>query len=277
MVLQVGAQSEARCQRQFIQLVSAIGHKTDMTFEWNEVERTDDAEGEIFALQEGVKSGELDLAVWDMRAMPRKLAQGLVMASVPPRGTPWEALVGGTLKLLAKGAVVGTASERHSSQLRRLRPDFKLHPLQCDARGRIQMQRDGVLDAVVVDLETLDGLGIPEAAAEVLDLDRMVPAVGQGALALVCRVSDTRTLEALEVVHHHDTALCIGVERAFLMGWQEVREEAVGCHAWREGHHLVAEGCVGTHKGIQRLRLRSDLLHGFALGRALARQLQPTG
>jgi hydroxymethylbilane synthase len=136
------------------------------------------------------------------------------------------------------------------------------------------MQRDGALDAVVVDLETLDAMEVP---GTVLDLDEMVPAVGQGALALVCRMSDARTLEALESVHHHDTALCVGVERAFLMGWEGESKGAVGCYAWREGHHLVAEGCVGGGEGVQRLRLRSDLLHGFALGRALARQLQSAG
>ncbi len=274
MVLQVGARSVARLHRQYTRLASAIQQKTGFAIEWNQVEGAGDAEREAQALQEGVRAGELDLVAWDMRAMPEELVQGLVMASVPERGAPWEALFGGSLEHLAHGAIVGTASERHSSQLHKLRPDFVLHPLQCDAAERIEMQREGALDAVVVDLETLDAM---EARGTVLALDEMVPAVGQGALALVCRVSDVRTLEALESVHHHDTALCIGVERAFLMDWRAESKGAVGCHAWREGHHLVAEGCVGTRQGVHRLKLRSDLLHGFALGRALARQLQSIG
>jgi hydroxymethylbilane synthase len=165
-------------------------------------------------VQQAVLDGTADLAVHSAKDLPSETPPGLVLAAVPERGDPRDALVGATLDELPTGAIVGTGSVRRRAQLAALRPDLRFGEL----RGNIQTRLDkaGEFDAVVIAAVALDRLGLADRIAERLDPAVMVPQVGQGAIALECRAEDAHTLErlwAIDASHVHRTLVA---ERSFL-------------------------------------------------------------
>ena len=224
-------------------------------------------------IEEALFSGDVDFAVHSLKDLPTRGPKGLVLASIPERASPWDCLVGSTWAALDSGARIGTGSQRRRVQLEALRPDLQVVPIRGNVDTRVGMVRDGRLDAVVVALAGLERLGRDEEATAVLSSDIMVPAAAQGALALQCREGDARVLDALETVHDPETARCVAVERSFLGTLEGDCSVPAGCHAWTEGDQLVAHACYADGDGVRSLVLRSDLLHGFALGRDLAGRL----
>jgi hydroxymethylbilane synthase len=224
-------------------------------------------------IEEALFRSEVDFAVHSLKDLPTRGPKGLVLASVPTRASPWDCLVGSTWEGLKPGARVGTGSQRRRVQIEAARPDVEVVPIRGNVDTRLSMVSDGRMDAVVVALAGLERLGRADEATAVLRMDALIPAAAQGALALQCRQGDSRVLEALESLHDADTARCIAVERSFLGTLEGDCSVPAGCYAWVEGEQLVAHGCFADEAGLRRMLLRSDLLHGFALGRDLARRL----
>ena len=172
------------------------------------------------ALRGALLDGRIDLAVHSLKDLPTAPAEGLVVAAVPEREDPRDVLVardGLALQDLPTGAVVGTGSPRRAAQLGLLRPDLEVRDIRGNVDSRIRMVRDHVLDAVVLARAGLARLGRLDEATEVLDLEDMVPAAGQGALAVECRVDDTGLAADLaEILDHPATRAAVSAERAAL-------------------------------------------------------------
>src|SRR5262245_13799705 len=143
----------------------------------------------VSALRDAVLSGDVDLAVHSYKDLPTAPAQGLVIAAVPARADPRDVLVardGRKLADLPAGAVVGTGSPRRAAQLRALRPDLDIHPIRGNVDTRIRLVSSREIDAVVLASAGLARLGRLDEAAQILDVDEMLPAPAQGALAVEC-------------------------------------------------------------------------------------------
>lgn len=226
-------------------------------------------------IEDAMLGGAVDFAVHSMKDMPTDSPKGLVIASIPERVDPRDCLVGARLDALAPGAVVGTGSIRRELQLKLVRPDLEIRGIRGNVDTRIRKQRDGEYDAIVLAMAGITRLGQADAASEALDPELMIPAVGQGALAIQARHGDTATLAALEAIHHPATAACVNAERAFLVAIAGGCSVPAAAHAVWEGDQIVITGFFAREGGeAKRVRLAGDPLHGVAMGTELARELK---
>ena len=170
----------------------------------------------VAEVRTAVLHGDADLAVHSAKDLPAVPLDGLVLAAVPERADPRDALVGSTLDGLAPGALVATGSVRRRAQLAWLRPDLRF----CGVRGNIATRLGKVgtegIDAVVVAAAALARLGLSAQADEVLDPSVLLPQVGQGALAVECRSGDDAVRMLLAAIEHAPTRRAVDAERAFL-------------------------------------------------------------
>jgi hydroxymethylbilane synthase len=165
-------------------------------------------------VEQAVLDGRADIAVHSAKDLPSTTDAGLVLAAVPERADPRDALVGSTLEGLVTGALVATGSVRRRAQLASLRPDLQFTGLRGNIETRIEKARD--VDAVVVAVAALDRLGRRSEATDVLEPNVMLPQVAQGALAVECREDDAETAAILRAIDDRDAHRCVAAERAFL-------------------------------------------------------------
>jgi len=170
-------------------------------------------------VQAAVLDGRADAAVHsakDLPSNPDLATPGLVLASVPERGDPRDALVGRSLAELPPGALVATGSTRRRAQLADLRPDLTFTGLRGSIATRLARAAEGEVAAVVVAVAALERLGRLDAAAEVLPAEVVVPQIGQGALAVECRDDDGRVRDLLASIEHPASRRAVDAERGFL-------------------------------------------------------------
>lgn len=163
--------------------------------------------------------GRVDLAVHSAKDLPTILPEGLVIAGYLPRADIRDALIAPrwkTLDQLPPGGRVGTVSLRRQSMLKRLRPDLVIEPLRGNVESRLRKAADGTFDAVILAMAGLIRLGLAGHVSEILDAERLVPAVGQGAIALVTRADDAETQRLVAAITHRETGFELAAERAFL-------------------------------------------------------------
>lgn len=165
-------------------------------------------------VQQAVLDGRADIAVHSAKDLPSEDAPGLVLAAIPERADPRDALVGAKLDELPTGAVVATGSVRRRAQLAALRPDLGF----AELRGNIdtRLAKADAFEAIIVAAAALDRLGRADRIAERLEPSIMLPQVAQGALAAECRVDDEPTLAALRAIDDADARRAVDAERAFL-------------------------------------------------------------
>ena len=147
----------------------------------------------VSALRECLLAGDIDLAVHSLKDLPTASVPGIALAAVPVRDDPRDALVardGAKLADLPAGALIGTGSPRRAAQLRLMRPDVRPVPVRGNAGTRLAKVTSGELDAVVLACAGLDRIGQLDVITEVFEPDEMIPAAGQGALAVECRDTD---------------------------------------------------------------------------------------
>lgn len=165
-------------------------------------------------VQNAVLDGRADLAVHSAKDLPSATAEGLVIAAFGERRDPHDVLVGRSLADLANGATVATGSVRRRAQLAAIRPDLVFTELRGNIPTRLEkIPTDG---AIVMAAAALEILGWSDRIAESLDVERMIPAVGQGAVAVECRADDSRVVDLLGAVDHGATRRSVEIERAFL-------------------------------------------------------------
>jgi hydroxymethylbilane synthase len=151
--------------------------------------------------------------------MPTVLPDGLLLSAFMPREDPRDAFISrkaNSIAALPKGATVGTASLRRQAMLKRLRPDLVVVPLRGNVETRLRKLDEGVADATLLAIAGLKRLGLADAATAVLDAEAFLPAVGQGAIGIETRTSDTKTRDVVASINHPDTAHALTAERAFL-------------------------------------------------------------
>ena len=185
----------------------------------------------VFAkeVQTAVLDGRADFAVHSAKDMPSTSVPGLVLAAVPERGDPRDALVGATLQDLAIGATVATGSQRRRVQLAAIRPDLVFSELRGNMTTRLsKVPADG---AIVVAAVALERLQLADRLSEVLSPDEMVPQVGQGALGIECRADQLEVIALLSAIEHAPSRLRVDAERAFLVELGGDCDLPAGAHA----------------------------------------------
>jgi len=179
-------------------------------------------------VQQAVLEDRADVAVHSAKDLPSATADGLVIAAVPVRADARDALVGRPLDELDAGATVATGSVRRRAQLALARPDLQFTELRGNIGTRLDRVPDG--GAIVVAVAALERLGLQDRIAEVLSVDRMVPQVAQGALAVECRSGDGFLQERLSTIEHRPSRRQVDVERAFLAAFGGGCDVPLGAH-----------------------------------------------
>ncbi|UAK16823.1 hydroxymethylbilane synthase [Sporolactobacillus terrae] len=169
-------------------------------------------------IERALLDGAIDFAVHSMKDMPAELPRGLEIASIPMREDACDVLLtrsGDGLDSLEPGAIVGTSSLRRGAQLLSLRPDLNVQPLRGNVDTRIGRLKSGDFDAIILAAAGMKRLGVHEKNHP-LAFDEMLPAVGQGALAIECRSSDEELKALLQTINDPDTEITVRAERALL-------------------------------------------------------------
>ncbi|MCW2886301.1 MAG: hydroxymethylbilane synthase [Streptosporangiaceae bacterium] len=238
----------------------------------------------VNGLRDRLASGEIDFAVHSLKDLPTTSAPGIALAAVPVRDDPRDALCGpAKLADLPRGARIGTGSPRRMAQLRALRPDLEVVPIRGNADTRLRKVSAGELDAVVLAYAGLDRIGRLEAVAEVFEPDQMLPAPGQGALALECRADRADLVELLGVLDHAPTRAAVTAERTVLAALEAGCSAPVGAYATindleiEKKLHLTA--AVIGYDGVRQVRLSASghPQEAEKVGRELADRLLAEG
>ncbi|HEY1723048.1 MAG TPA: hydroxymethylbilane synthase [Magnetospirillaceae bacterium] len=204
--------------------------------------------------------GRVALAVHSLKDLPTVLPDGIALVCVPEREDPRDALissVGDTIASLPKGAVVGTASLRRAAQLLHRRPDLKTVPLRGNVGTRIAKLDRGEVQATLLAMAGLRRLGATERAHP-LSTDEILPAVGQGALAITCRSDDKATRDLLAPLDHADAHTAILAERAFLAELDGSCRTPIAALAEVNGDRLTLRGLIATPDGKELLETQRD-------------------
>lgn len=228
------------------------------------------------AIQEALQRGEVDIAVHSLKDLPTRRPQGLVIAAVPLREDPRDALVsrtGAPLRSLPPGAVVGTGSPRREAQLRELRPDLDIRPIRGNVETRIRKVREGEYDAAVVALAGLRRLGLEAEAAEIFGFEELLPAPGQGALAVECRADDARARGLLSRIDDPAVRLAVTAERSFLAAIEGGCSFPAAAYAEHFGTTLKLHALVASGGRIVRSKMGGPAETAAGLGRQLAEEL----
>ena len=235
----------------------------------------------VSALREALLAGEVDLAVHSLKDLPSGSAPGIVLAAVPPRDDPRDALVardGAKLADLPVGARIGTGSPRRAAQLLGLRRDLRCVPIRGNDGTRLRQVTEGALEGVVLACAGLARIGQAGAITQVFDPDEMLPAPGQGALAVECRDGDPELIALLQSVSDEASLAAVTAERSLLEAL------GAGCSAPIGGYaagteQLRMRAVVLSTDGTRALRVTGSAPAADArrLGRDLAAELLRRG
>ncbi len=240
----------------------------------------------VSALRSALLDGEIDVAVHSYKDLPTADAEGIVIAAVPPREDPRDALVardGLTLGELPRGSRVGTGAARRSAQLAALGFGLSIVPLRGNVDTRLGRVAHGDLDAVVLALAGLRRLGRDAEVTEILDPIQMLPAPAQGALAVECRASDHDVRAVLSTVDSPDARAAVAAERALLAALE------AGCTAPVAALAEIADGDDGVEVFLRasvtapdgsravRLSATGPVTDAEGVGRRLAAELIAEG
>jgi hydroxymethylbilane synthase len=238
----------------------ANGHEAELVIISTEGDRSSEPIADIgvgvftAALREAIHAGQVDMAVHSYKDLPTAEDPRFVIAAIPPREDARDALVardGLVLGELPAGAIVGTSSPRRAAQLRALGLGLEIRPLRGNLDTRLNRVSRGDLDAIVVARAGLTRLGRLDDVTETLEPVQMLPAPGQGALALECRAGDSRLAALLAELDDADTRAAVTAERALLA------ELEAGCSAPVGAIAEVVESIDEDGRIFEELSLRS--------------------
>jgi hydroxymethylbilane synthase len=247
----------------------------------------DDKSRFVKEIEEALLAGEVDLAVHSAKDVPGELPAGLSIVGVPERADARDALCGASsLDDLPEGAVVGTASLRRRAQLLALRADLDVRELRGNVDTRLRRLAEGDFDAIVLARAGLERLGRGD---EGVQLPQLVPAPGQGCLALEARADDEATAETVASLTDHAALTALTAERAVVTALGATCNTPIGVHAEPAAGALAAEPArgdtlrltafVGLPDGSHWIRdeLAGDAAEPAALGREVAARLTAAG
>lgn len=238
-------------------------------------------------IEDALLDGRVDVAVHSLKDLPTVLAEGLTITAICEREDPRDALVlrsgseadEAALENLPRGAIVGTSSQRRVAQLRCWRDDLVIEDLRGNVDTRIRKLDEGQYDAVILASAGLVRLGLQDRISLRIPISHMLPAVGQGAIAIETRSDDELAVEVTGALDHRETRVACLAERAFLRGLGGGCQLPIAAHARFEGELLKLDGLVARPDGSKRVQ---DSVSGTpdtaeALGASLASTLLNRG
>lgn len=229
-------------------------------------------------LESELLSGTVHCAVHSLKDLPVENLEGLTIGCVPARAEVRDALIsknGFTLATLPRNSVVGTSSLRRAAQLLAARPDLKTESLRGNVDTRLRKALDGQYDAIILAGAGLSRLGLDQHVTEWLPLDLMLPAPGQGALAVQCRSTDQTTLSLLAALEDESARSAVTAERAFLSGLGGGCAVPVAAYAAAISDQLSAfslTGLVISEDGGKAIKVTGEGTDALTLGKELARK-----
>ncbi len=223
-----------------------------------------------------------DIAVHSMKDVPVDFPEGLGLAVICEREDPRDAFVSNhyaALDELPQGAKVGTCSLRRQSQIRERRPDLQIFDLRGNVNSRLQKLDDGQYDAIILACAGLKRLGFAARIRDAMPAEQSLPAVGQGAVGIECRLDDTRTLALLEPLRHADTTTRVLAERAMNNRLEGGCQVPIAGYAELTNDQIWLRGLVGEPDGsrLVRAEVRGPREQAETLGRQLAEELLAKG
>ncbi len=235
----------------------------------------------VIEIERALLAGEIDIAVHSLKDLPSDETKDVTIAAVLQREDPRDALVSRentNLSELKPGASVGTGSPRRAAQILALRPDLRIADIRGNVDTRIRKVDKGQYDAVVLAVAGLVRLDSLDHAAQVFDVDEMLPAPGQGAIAIQVRADDAEAITIVKAADHSESRTAVMAERAF------ERRLGGGCHAAIAalgevaGSVLLLRGLVGDPTGhLLRAEIKGQPADAESLGTTLAEQLLALG
>lgn len=230
-------------------------------------------------IEEQLLAGDIDLAVHSTKDMPAKLPKGLEISGYLKREDPRDAFlspIAGTIKDLPKGAVVGTSSLRRQAQVLMVRSDLKVIPFRGNVGTRINKMKSGEVAAILLAVAGLNRLGLQGEITSFLEFDEMLPAPGQGAIALETRIGDEITGGLLSPLDHTNTGLCARVERAVSLGLGASCRMPLGALATVNGNQITAKAALFSPDGknVWQKELSGLTTNPEGLGTALAKAIK---
>lgn len=208
-------------------------------------------------IEEQLLTGDIDLAVHSTKDMPAKLPEGLEIGAYLKREDPRDAFLSPaarSLKDLPKGAVVGTSSLRRQAQVLRARPDLKVIPFRGNVGTRLNKMKSGEVAATLLATAGLNRLGLQDEITSYFELEDMIPAPGQGAVAIETRIGDAEVLDFLRPLNDFETGLCARVERAVSLGLGASCRMPLGAIATIKGDQIFAKAALFSPDGKNQWR-----------------------
>jgi hydroxymethylbilane synthase len=212
-------------------------------------------------IEEALIAGKIDLAVHSSKDLPTFLPAGLLLAGFLPREDSRDAFISRkakTLRELAPGAVVGTASPRREALVKRLRRDLKVVTLRGNVETRLAKLDAGEVDATILAVAGLKRLGLLSVATAILDPAEFLPAVGQGAIGIETRADDAGTRALVAKIDDPDTAIALAAERAFLAVLDGSCRTPIGGHAEIHGENIRFRGVIVKPDGSEAFEVSRE-------------------
>ncbi|MGB9500306.1 MAG: hydroxymethylbilane synthase [Dissulfuribacterales bacterium] len=233
-------------------------------------------------IEEALIDGRIDLAVHSMKDMPADIPDGLCIGAVPEREIPNDVLISRnnlTLSSLPIGAKVGTSSLRRASQLLTARPDMTIMPLRGNLDTRIKKLETQQLDAIVLAAAGVKRLHLEDKITEYIDLNILIPAVGQGALCIETRQQDPDTRAIITKLDHFETNRVIACERSFLKRLEGGCQVPMAAYGTIKEDILTISGIVGETDGSKILKqtISGSVAEAEQIGTKLADRLIDMG
>jgi len=233
-------------------------------------------------IERALLDGEVDIAVHSAKDLPTVLPEGLVLAAITARLDPREVLISplaSDLRNLPEGSTIGTSSLRRKAQILMLRRDIAVVPMRGNLDTRLKKLREGRVDAIVVARAGLLRMGIKHEPQQVVPSDIILPAAGQGALAIEARADDESAREAATLVNDEDSFLCVQTERRFLLRLHGGCQIPVGVATSLSGDNFTISAVVASPDGRRVVRdgLSGARCESCALAEKLADRLLRKG
>jgi hydroxymethylbilane synthase len=266
-VIVIGTRGSALALAQTRLVADALGGEVELRTISTAGDRSDKPIAElgdgafVTAIEDALRSGEIDLAVHSLKDLPTDDRPGLTIAAILERADPRDVLITrsrGGLATLPQGAVVGTSSPRRAAFISVLRPDVALREIRGNVDTRLRKVREGDYDAAVLALAGLTRLGLEVAPEEILPLEDFPPAPGQGALAIQCRSDDPSTVALASALDHAESRAAVNAERVLLREMGASCEIPLGAWARVEDGEIVLEAALVTGTFIARTEQRGS-------------------
>ncbi|QBX73250.1 hydroxymethylbilane synthase [Aeromonas hydrophila] len=233
-------------------------------------------------LETAMLEGRADIAVHSMKDVPVEFPEGLGLHTICEREDPRDAFVSnrfGQIDELPQGAVVGTSSLRRQCQLRAARPDLVIRDLRGNVNTRLAKLDAGEYDAIILAAAGLKRLEMTHRITAFIEPEQSLPANGQGAVGIECRLDDHELHALLAPLEHPETRIRVLTERAMNRALQGGCQVPIGAYALVQGEEVWLRGLVGSPDGSRVIRdeIRGPLADGEALGHTLAQRLLADG